>query len=212
MLFLKKWYNEFQKNRKLDEEKSRLISLSRAFEFDENLKKHTQALRIISNNLNSLFYELPEKSTARNRFVQLITLRIRDYYVSLILLFKAQQYQSSISILRAICETLFLLKYVQLQPEYINQFMEKTGRGKELKDLRKTVNDAILNDFYKKLSDFLHPNPFGIKYTYYEVPGSQHIIISQIPLNYKEFDDEVLMPFIGMMQESIRILYEIKKE
>ena len=90
--------------------------------------------------------------------------------------------------------------------------MEKTGRGKELRDIRKAVDDSNLNEMYKELSNFLHPNPVGIKYCYHKLPDSQHIMISQIPLDYKKFEKDTFEPFIWMMQESTSILSEVKRK
>ncbi len=208
---IQEWHKDHQLKKEINFEKSKYISMSKALNFDEQLRIYTPKLNKIAHELNDLFYEKPEKSDVRHRFVEVTTLRLRDHFSAMILLVKYQQYQSALSILRAICELLFLLKYVQKEPDYIEKFMEKTGKGKEIKDFRKVVDDDILNLMYKELSNFLHPNPIGIKYCYYESPDSKHVLISQIPLDYKRFEKEIFEPFIFLMDESTSILIEIKR-
>jgi hypothetical protein len=209
---IQEWYSNYHFNKEIRSEKSKYIVISEALNFDNELRIYTPKLKIIAQELNDLYYEKPEKMDFRQQFVLLATLRLRDHFTSMIFLIKYQQYQSAVSILRAICELLFLFKYIQKNLGYIDQFMEKTGKGKELKALREAVDDPNLNGMYKELSKFIHPNPFGIKYCYYKLPDSRHILISQIPLDYKKFEKETFEPFIIMMQESTSILNEIKQK
>jgi len=185
--------------------------LSGIFSRDKKLKKHTVALKRISKDLNDLFYDLPEKSDTECLFVSCLTLRIRDYYEGILFLTSYRIYQSTIPLARALCESLFLLKYVKKHPEYLNEIMSKNERLLHIAKIKADVNDVKLNDLYSSLSDLLHVNPQGVKFTYYQVPfDPRHVIISQIPLDYQRYDEFILRSSIETMTESIEILKEIK--
>ena len=83
---IQEWYSNYQLNKQINFEKSKYILISEALTFDNELKIYTPELKKISQELNDLFYENPEKTDVRQQFVQVATLRLRDHFTSMIFL------------------------------------------------------------------------------------------------------------------------------
>ena len=207
---IQKWYNNFKLKNQISLRKEKNLAVARKFDYDKELKKYSPFLKKISQNLNELYYEHSKKSSIQLQFVQLSTLRIQDYYRSILIETFNQHYHSVALLVRALSESLFLFKYVRMNPEYLVKFMKKEGRGKDIKEMKDFVNDNQMNEFYKDMSTFIHPNPAGFKLTYYRSADLKSIIISDIPLETKGLEDFFILSTISLTQECIDILKEIK--
>ena len=93
----------------------------------------------------------------------------------------------------------------------MNELMSKNERLLHITKIKTDVDDVKLNNLYSSLSNLMHINPQGVKFTYYQMPfDEEQVIISQIPLDYQRYDEFILRSIITMMTESIEILKEIK--
>jgi len=207
---IRNWYNNLKLKSQISLMKEKNLAVACKFDDDKELKKYSQSLKNISQELNELFYENSKKSSVQLQFIQLSTLRIQDYYRSILIETFNQHYHSVALLVRALCESLYLLKYVEKNPDYLDTFMKKEGRGKKISEMRNFVKDSQMDDFYDKMSEFIHPNPAGFKFTYYRCTDCKHVIISDTPFQTKKVEDFFISSTISLMQECIDILKEIK--
>lgn len=114
--------------------------------------------------------------------------------------------------MRSLTDTFLLLRYVEKNPEYIKRFMEKEGRGVNISQLKKEVQDQNLTEYYNFLSDMIHSNPSGIKMTYYISTDGEAKMISTNLLNQEQIYEQTLISLIYILRKShaiIRNIYSI---
>lgn len=166
---------------------------------DKSLKPFQKILKEIVSNHNKLFYETLKKVDIEHAFGMLILLRINDYFQAIINCIAFNHHRSIYPLLRSLTETLFLLNYVDKHPEYIKIFMETEGRGVQLRDLKKEIDDEELTKYYGYLSNMIHSNPQAIKETFYLSKEGDAKLISPTPLNQIEIYEQILHSLIYLM-------------
>jgi len=211
---IKKRYKRDELAEKINEEKKRHASFPNFLNHHENLVKYIPELQKISNQLNELFYNSPKKSNEARRFARLMTVRIRDYYETVILCIDLSRLGYSYSVLplmRAICESLILLRYVELDPKYINKLLETEEEGERVGKLRRILKDEKINKYYERYSNLVHINPISIQITYDRSTNGRRKIY-QIPPNYEAFNEETIRSLIDMMNECLVIIGNLYEE
>jgi len=211
---IKKWSNRDELTEKINEEKDRHASFPNFLNHHENLVKYIPELQKISNQLNDLFYDNSKKSNESRRFAQLMTVRIRDYYETVILCIDLSRLGYSYSVLplmRAICESWILLRYVEIDPTYITKLLETDEEGEWVGKLRKKVKDEKINKYYERYSDLVHVNPISIQITYDRLSDDRRKIY-QIPPNLEVFNEEIICSLIDMMNGCIDSIHKLHEE
>lgn len=204
------WRNQ----RHVKRERQLHLSCVTLLEREKNYKKFSVSFRGLVIRLNDLFYDDKRMINQQREFVKLMVLRIRDLYECILYeLFWFQRSYSVYPLMRSLCESLFLLKYVQGNPTYISEIMSTEGRGLHISKLKDKVSDQELNDYYSWLSNLMHVNPSGIKCTYYrsklyerEKMSDMETIITQIPINFEDFRIKFVISLMSIMIESVQIL------
>ena len=212
---IKRWYKRDALADRINEEKNRHASFPNFLYHHENLVKYIPELQKISNQLNELFYVHPKKSNESRRFAELMTIRIRDYYETVILCIDLSRLGYSYSVLplmRAICESLILLRYVEMDPTYIIKLLETEEDGERVGKLRNIVNDKKINKYYKHFSNLVHVNPISVQLTYEKLMDEGRIKIHQIPPNYEAFNEDTIRSLIDMMNECLGIIGKLQKD
>ena len=172
-----------------------------------SLKLYIPVLKEIASDYNELMYDTSVKSHVKREFVKLMLIKIRDYYFAIILLISTEKYSGVIPIMRSLCETLILLKYIKKNPTYIDTFMKTEGKAMNIFEMKKKVDDKELKEFYSTMSDYTHVNPMSFKLHYLEVGEKR--IISLIPFKAGTFSEDMIRWLAAMMAEAYQIVSEI---
>lgn len=181
---------------------------------DENLKKYIPLLKEIGKKQHELFFETLDKTDLEHLFAKLVIQRQNEYYQSIILLVGFDFPITAIPIMRSLCDSLFLLEYVEKNPNYIKKFMETTReRGVNVKEIKSTIDDQPLIDYYDFLSGLMHSNPVGIKMNFHRFKDRKSAIISVLPAHSAELNESHIYSLIKILTDSQRIvnnIYETK--
>lgn len=177
---------------------------------NKKLKKYVPDLIEIGDKQHKLLFESLDKTDIEHLFAKLILKRQNEYFQAIILLVSLDYPDAALSIMRSLCDSLYLLKYTEIHPEYIKRFMDKTGEGGiRMHQIEKEIDDKKLIEYYDFLSNLMHSNPVGIKKDYYCSPDKKTAMISVFPIYSAELNESHIFSLIGILSESQRIIEEI---
>ena len=180
--------------------------------YPKHIRPYISKLLNICQKQNNIFWDTSINAFSKQQLSKLITLRLMDYFDSSIQCIKCRSYQSLFILLRSQCETLYLLKYLDKRPEKIKEFMEiNTSKFYHMNDLIRDVNDINLKELYDYLSDIIHPNRIGIKFTHHimkDINGNDtgRRLMTNIPLNYEEVLEDIMRSIISVNTSALNIL------
>lgn len=159
--------------------------------FPKRMYKHKELRKYIPDLLNlnkwenDIMFGYSDKSDIEHQFARLMTIRIHDFAEGITTMIGCDCFHSIFPLMRALCESVLLLIYVNKHPEYIKKFMRKKERGINVRDIKKIITDKQLIDYYNYLSKIHHSNPISIKLTYYKVlQPEEGNLVTLIPHNY----------------------------
>jgi hypothetical protein len=171
---------------------------------------------LIDRHYNLYFGVLNKKNDIEHSFGMLALTRSKDYFLEVISSISKVRFHSSVSLLRSLTETLFLLKYMDKNPDTIIKFMRKQNpKFYNIVDIKKAVADKRLNEFYHQLALLDHANRIALKQTFYTkdffsgAPSDTRAIISDMPLNYKEQQVSHVISALSLYKECLDLIEKI---
>jgi len=174
---------------------------------NKNLKQYIPKLKEVGSNQHRLCYEYLDKGDIEHQFARLIATRQNELFQAVVLILGFSYPMAAIPIMRAFSDTLFLLKYVEINPKYILRFMGKAGGGIRIDQIKNEINDIALINYYSELSNLMHANPVSIKYTYQKVGNMSFLAFW--PLNTDKLNEWHVINLIRLMEESNRIITDL---
>lgn len=172
----------------------------------EELRKYIPDLLFLNEWENELYFGYEDKADIEHQFARLMILRIHDFSECITTMIGCDCFHALFPCMRALCESVMLLKYVEKHPEYIKKFMRKTGRGINVPDIKKEIDDAKLLQYYGYLSNMHHSNPMALKFTLYKMESpDEGEIITIRPRDYLNKYEEFAISltslyFLGLRQ------------
>lgn len=175
----------------------------------KKLKHYFPKLSEVGEDHYKLFFENLDKVDVEHRFGRLIAQRQNDLFQSILLLLGYNYCITAIPLMRALCDTLFLLKYVEIHPEYIKRFMDKQEGGVRIYQIKQEISDQNLIDYYNFLSRLMHSNSESIKLNYYPSKNKKKALITLQPAKNDELIESHIFSLIGILIESQKIINDI---
>ena len=146
-------------------------NIPKLLERHKELKQYVPRLVELSNFKNKLLYDFKErKGTPEIQFAILMLRRNQDFFEGIILSLWHNNPSAVFPIIRSLVEDLFLLKYVDIDPDYITKYMEikdLIDKEKQLGFLKKKCLDKQMKKYYAYLCNNAHPNPVALKFYLY---------------------------------------------
>jgi len=207
--FFKDLIEKYRVIRAIKNQKAVNVVGPKVIKHHKNLKKYISDLSAVGEKHHKLFFENLDKGDIEHRFGRLIAQRQNDLFQSVMLLIGFNYSISAIPLMRALCDTLLLLKYVELHPEYIKRFMNKDGGGIRITQIKKDITDQRLIDYYGFLSNLMHSNPESIKLNYYTSSNKKEVIIAMQPVINDRLNESHILSLIGILTESQIIVNNI---
>ncbi len=137
----------------------------------KDLKKYSNELVRVSKIKNKLIYDTTYYKniigSKETQFSILMLRRNQDFFEGIIFSLWHNNPCAIFPIMRALVEDLFLLKYVEKNPDYITKYMEikdPVDKQKQLSFLKNKCSDKQLKKYYAYLCNHTHPNPVAIKF------------------------------------------------
>jgi hypothetical protein len=182
----------------------------------KKLEEYIPTLTELCNIQNKLINEY-EFLTATDEivFAKLVLSRNQDFFEGIILSMWNNNTQAIYPLMRALVEDLFLLKYVDKNPNYIKEYVNSpTNTRTDIGKFKNQCPDKDLIDYYGKLCNVAHPNPDAIKHNLYDLytkDGRQQTGESVIRIGepYDEFYRDIVKALIRIYSEEITIIDEL---
>ncbi len=182
-------------------------------ESHKNLKKYIPPLIELAKAKNDFYFDTSNKADLEQQFLRLMLWRSQDYFESVIISVWSNNIHSLYPLMRALCDSLFLLMYIEKHPNYIRQFMRsKKDIERRTEAIRSEVKNKPLHDYYKYLSDMHHSNPMPVKLNYRKIEESDselEAIISTQPFNREEIYESTIISLISIYSLEISIMKKI---
>ena len=159
-------------------------NLPELIKIHKELRKYAPKLVELCELKNKLIFDVENiVGTKEIKFSILMLCRNQDFFEGILFSLWHNNVHAVFPLMRALLDDLFLLKYVDKNPEYITQFMDmkkEVDRKKRSIFLRQQSDDKVLKGYFKWLSDRTHPNPVSLKYHLYDVKSTNGEIESAI--------------------------------
>lgn len=142
-------------------------NLPELLKIHKELQQYVPKLKELCDYKNKLIFE-DKFVTGTNevQFAKLMLGRNQDFFEGVLFSLWHNNVHGVFPLMRALVEDLFLLKYVDKNPEYIQKFMdtEVVDKDKRLGFLKSQCSDEDLKKYYGYLCNMTHPNPVALKY------------------------------------------------
>ena len=175
----------------------------------KKLKKYFPKLSEVGEDHYKLFFENLDKADIEHRFGRLIAQRQNDLFQSILLLIGFNYSITAIPLMRALCDTLLLLNYVEIHPDYIKKFMNKQEGGVRIYQIKQDISDQNLIDYYDYLSRLMHSNSESIKLNYYPSRNKKEGVIALQPVMNDKLNESHIISLIGILIDSQKIINDI---
>jgi hypothetical protein len=132
----------------------------------KELRQYVPKLKELCEYKNRLIFENRYITVTKEiQFAKLILGRNQDFFEAILFSLWHNTVHAVFPLMRALVEDLFLLKYVDKHPEYINKFLdtEVIDRDKRLSFLKGQCHDDELKKYCGFLCNMAHPNPVALK-------------------------------------------------
>lgn len=175
----------------------------------KELRKYIKELKVLNEVENELYFNTENKSDIEHLFARLMLLRIHDFASGVTILIGSDNVHGIFPVMRALCESVMLLMYVDKHPEYIKKFMKKKERGISTYQIIKECENEYIVQYYKYLSNMFHSNPVALKLSLYDIdePEEGQILLFR-PVDYMKRYEEFAMSLYSLY---FLALFYIKK-
>lgn len=182
----------------------------------EPLREYLPKLIDLCNQKSDLYFNCDNiTGTDEIVFAKLIFGRDQDFFEGIILCLWRNNVHAVFPLMRALVEDLFLLKYVEIFPAYIKEYLNSPVNTETKLALFKSKNqDKKLKDFYAALCNKSHPNPDAIRFNLYPGPVDNPEIEKAILIEnpFSNFHVETVQALTWIYSEQIRIVKKFYQE
>jgi len=160
-------FEEFNVQRSVKQLHYHHSNLPEVLKVHKELRPYVPKLKELCDYKNKLIFENKfVTATDEIQFGILMLSRNQDFFEGVLFALWHNNVHVVFPLMRVLVEDLFLLKYIDKNPEYIAKFMdiEQKDKKKDLGFLKSQSDDEDLKKYYGKLCDMTHPNPIALKY------------------------------------------------